>query len=79
MLHAREKFSRSAVANSRRHLLRLVLRDAEYVWELPAALKEASDNMMRHDPEEEQFPWSPEPLPYVIGQYCFAFLFRDVQ
>ncbi|KAI0399867.1 Clavaminate synthase-like protein [Xylaria palmicola] len=68
ILHAREEFKRAEGAGSRRHLLRLVQRDDEFAWKLPRELAEATDKMFAHKPEDEVFPWSPEPLPYVIGQ-----------
>ena len=68
MLHAREEFTRATDDNNRRHLLRIVLRDDEYGWNMPDALRPVMQNMFEHEPDEERFPWSPEPLPYVIGQ-----------
>lgn len=68
ILHAREEFRRAEGDNTRRHLLRLVLRDDELGWKLPPAMREAMDKMFNHGPEDEKFIWSPEPLPYVIGQ-----------
>jgi hypothetical protein len=68
ILHAREEFKRAEVADSRRHLLRLVQRDDELGWKLPYEMSEAMDKMFTHEPKDEMFPWSPEPLPYVIGQ-----------
>ena len=68
MLHAREEFTRAADDNRRRHLLRIVLKDEEYGWDMPEALKAVMNSMFEHDADEEKFPWSPEPLPYVIGQ-----------
>ncbi|GAP84013.1 putative taurine catabolism dioxygenase [Rosellinia necatrix] len=68
ILHAREEFKRAEGADSRRHLLRLVQRDDELAWKLPREMSEAMDRMFLHEPDDETFPWSPEPLPYVIGQ-----------
>ncbi|KAI0420825.1 Clavaminate synthase-like protein [Xylaria grammica] len=68
ILHAREEFKRAEGADARRHLLRLVQRDDELGWELPREMGGAMDKMFAHEPEDEMFPWSPEPLPYVIGQ-----------
>jgi hypothetical protein len=68
ILHAREEFQPAAGENKRRHLLRLVQKDDELGWALPEEMREAVDRMFKHEPEEEKFIWSPEPLPYVIGQ-----------
>jgi len=68
MLHAREEFQRADGDNTRRHLLRLVQKDDELAWNVPPAMHEVMEEMFNHAPEEEKFIWSPEPLPYVIGQ-----------
>lgn len=68
ILHAREEFRQAEGVDTRRHLLRLVQMDEEFGWGIPEACAEATSNMFDHRPEEEQFIWSPEPLPYVIGQ-----------
>ncbi|KAI1127101.1 Clavaminate synthase-like protein [Nemania abortiva] len=68
ILHAREEFRRAEGDDSRRHLLRLVQMDDEFAWKVPGELNEAMDRMFTHDPDDEKFPWNPEPLPYVIGQ-----------
>lgn len=68
ILHAREAFQRAQGDDTRRHLLRLVLRDDELRWSIPPVMKDAMDQMFEHGPENETFVWSPEPLPYVIGQ-----------
>jgi hypothetical protein len=56
------------MTNTRRHLLRLVQKDDEFGWNVPHVMSEAMDKMFDHGPDEEKFIWSPEPLPYVIGQ-----------
>ncbi|KAL2680343.1 Taurine hydroxylase-like protein sat17 [[Neocosmospora] mangrovei] len=68
LLHAREEFHRAVGENTRRHLLRLVQMDDELGWKLPAVMKNPMEKMFNHEPDEEKFIWSPEPLPYVIGQ-----------
>lgn len=68
LLHTREEFHRAVGENTRRHLLRLVQMDDELGWKLPAVMKEPMEKMFNHEPDEEKFIWSPEPLPYVIGQ-----------
>jgi hypothetical protein len=68
ILHAREEFQQSEGGDNRRHLLRLVQKDDELAWELSGELKDVTDRMYDHEPESEEFIWSPEPLPYVIGQ-----------
>lgn len=69
ILHAREEFRRAdGNGSKRRHLLRLVQRDDEFGWKLPADMGEVMEKMFAHKPEDEKFIWSPEPLPYVIGQ-----------
>ena len=68
ILHAREAFRHAEGDKIRRHLLRLVQMDDELGWHLPPVMREATDKMFDHGPEDEKFIWSPEPLPYVIGQ-----------
>jgi len=68
ILHAREEFRCAEGDNMRRHLLRLVQMDDELGWDVPPAMREAMGKMFDHEPEHEKFIWSPEPLPYVIGQ-----------
>jgi hypothetical protein len=68
ILHAREEFQRSEGGDSRRHLLRLVQMDDENRWKLPDEMESTMGRMFDHEPKDEQFIWSPEPLPYVIGQ-----------
>ncbi|KEY64045.1 Sat17 [Stachybotrys chartarum IBT 7711] len=68
ILHAREEFHCAKGDTTRRHLLRLVQMDDELAWRLPPGLSKDMDKMFQHDLEEEKFIWSPEPLPYVIGQ-----------
>lgn len=68
ILHAREEFRRAEGGETRRHLLRLVLKDEELGWAIPPIMQEAVHQMFEHDAEDEKFIWSPEPLPYVIGQ-----------
>lgn len=67
ILHAREAFSQAPGDDARRHLLRIVLRDDENGWNIPEPLGSALDGMYEHMPEEERFPWSPEPLPYAVA------------
>ena len=68
ILHAREEFRRAGGDNTRRHLLRLVQKDDEMGWNVPLTMRKAMNRMFDHGPEDEKFIWSPEPLPYVIGQ-----------
>lgn len=68
ILHAREEFRRAEGDTTRRHLLRLVQKDDELAWDIPETMREAMEKMFDHRPQDEQFIWSPEPLPYVIGQ-----------
>jgi len=68
ILHAREEFGRAQGEVKRRHLLRLVQMDEELGWDVPEAMRGVMGEMFEHGAEEEQFVWSPEPLPYVIGQ-----------
>lgn len=68
ILHAREEFQGSEGNENRRHLLRLVQMDEELSWGLPKELKDVTAKMYDHGPDDETFIWSPEPLPYVIGQ-----------
>lgn len=68
ILHAREEFHRAEGGDTRRHLLRLVHMDDEFGWKMPKEMESVVKNMFEHGPDEEQFIWSPEPLPYVIGQ-----------
>jgi Taurine catabolism dioxygenase TauD, TfdA family len=68
ILHAREEFKRAGGDEKRRHLLRLVQMDDELGWNVPLSMQKAMAKMFDHGPKEEKFIWSPEPLPYVIGQ-----------
>ena len=68
ILHAREEFCGADGDNTRRHLLRLVQKDDEMGWNVPLTMRKAMNRMFDHGLEDEKFIWSPEPLPYVIGQ-----------
>ena len=65
ILHAREAFETVDSDKTRRHLLRLILKDDELAWKVPPSLAPLVDDMYEHRAEDEIFPWSAEPLAYV--------------
>ncbi|KAL9064938.1 MAG: hypothetical protein Q9161_008570 [Pseudevernia consocians] len=56
MMHARDSFVDNEAAGLKRHLLRLILRDDEAAYELPAQLKDTWKDLYEHEVEEEDFP-----------------------
>lgn len=67
LLHARESFVNSDLDGCRRHLLRVFLKDISMAWEVPEELKDAMDALYEHNLEDEHFPWTFDPLPYVLS------------
>jgi hypothetical protein len=65
ILHAREAFETLGSGKTRRHLLRVILKDDELAWKMPPSLEAAVDGMFDHKAEDEIFPWSAEPLSYL--------------
>ena len=56
MMHARDSFVDNEAAGLKRHLLRLILRDDEAAYELPAQLKDTWKDLYEHEVGEEEFP-----------------------
>jgi hypothetical protein len=66
VMHARESFVNSELTGCRRHLLRLFLKDSERAWPVPQELVSLMNSLYEHEAEDEVFPWSLAPLPYVL-------------
>lgn len=56
MMHARDAFVDNDAEGRKRHLLRLILRNQEWAYELPKQLEETWRGLYDHDVEEEMFP-----------------------
>ncbi|CAN9426503.1 unnamed protein product [Alternaria alternata] len=67
LLHGREAFRCREVVGTRRHLLRMFLKDGDDDYPLPNKLQSIMQELYDHDVEEEMFPWSLAPLPYVLS------------
>jgi len=67
LLHGREAFKCEYLDGCRRHLLRMFLKDEESEFTLPGPLDAVVRGMYEHDVEEEEFPWSLAPVPYILS------------
>jgi len=67
LLHGREAFKCEHLNGCRRHLLRMFLKDEESEFPLPGPLDAVVRGMYEHDVEEEEFPWSLAPVPYILS------------
>jgi hypothetical protein len=66
VLHARESFLNSDLNGCRRHLMRLFLKDPVRAWPVPGEMLSLMSRLYDHEAEDEVFPWSLAPLPYVL-------------
>lgn len=67
LLHGREAFQCQQPMGCRRHLLRMFLKNEGDDLSLPRELDAVIQGLYDHDVEEECFPWSLEPLPYILS------------
>lgn len=68
VLHAREAFKCQQPTGCRRHLLRMFLGGSSGdLMSLPESLQAVMKPLYEHNRDEEEFPWSLEPLPYILS------------
>lgn len=67
VLHAREAFANCEESGCRRHLMRMFLMDGQNAWDVPSALQPLMQTLYDHAIEEEEFPGTFVPLPYIAS------------
>lgn len=67
MLHARDGFTDDQSQGRKRHILRIILRDESFAWDVPACLRQTLDGLYDHEPTDEAFPAKEELFSYAVS------------